>query len=56
MEKWIEIGNALEEILRPKTYPLAIKLVKGESEFPPRTAQARREAGALPDALHKPQI
>ncbi|NIM95666.1 MAG: hypothetical protein GTO18_18355 [Anaerolineales bacterium] len=37
MEEWKELGKELETILRPKTYPLAIKLVKDESEFPERT-------------------
>jgi uncharacterized protein (DUF169 family) len=37
MEKWKEIGKSIEEILRPHTYPLAIKLVKDESEFPEKT-------------------
>jgi len=37
MEKWKDIGNSLEEILRPLTYPLAVKFVKDESEFPERT-------------------
>ncbi len=36
MEKWMNIGKDLEEILRPKTYPLAVKLMD-ESEFPERT-------------------
>jgi uncharacterized protein (DUF169 family) len=44
METWIEIGNSLEMILRPKTYPLAVKLVKDESGFPPKT---RRPEGKL---------
>jgi len=30
-------GRALEEILRPPTYPLAVKLVKDGSEFPEKT-------------------
>ncbi len=33
----MNIGKDLEEILRPKTYPLAVKLVQDESEFPERT-------------------
>ncbi|UCG01870.1 MAG: DUF169 domain-containing protein [Candidatus Heimdallarchaeota archaeon] len=37
MDNWMEIGKSLEEILRPQTYPLAIKFVKDESEFPERT-------------------
>ncbi len=34
MENWMDIGKALEEMLRPQSYPLAVKLVKDESEFP----------------------
>ena len=37
LENWMNIGKALEELLRPQTYPLAVKLVKDESEFPERT-------------------
>ncbi|MFX0056388.1 MAG: DUF169 domain-containing protein, partial [Candidatus Hermodarchaeota archaeon] len=37
MDSWRDIGKALEEILRPSTYPLAVKLVKDESEFPEKT-------------------
>ena len=37
MENWKNIGKALEEIIRPHTYPLAIKFVKDESEFPEKT-------------------
>jgi len=37
LEKWMNVGKALEEILRPQTYPLAVKLVKDESEFPEKT-------------------
>jgi uncharacterized protein (DUF169 family) len=37
MEHWMKIGKELEEILRPQTYPLAVKLVKDESEFPEKT-------------------
>ncbi|MFB0561376.1 MAG: DUF169 domain-containing protein [Candidatus Lokiarchaeia archaeon] len=34
LESWMNIGKSLEELLRPQTYPLAVKLVKDESEFP----------------------
>ncbi|MFX1532658.1 MAG: DUF169 domain-containing protein [Promethearchaeota archaeon] len=37
MENWMNIGKSLEELLRPQTYPLAVKFVKDESEFPERT-------------------
>ncbi|MFW9993985.1 MAG: DUF169 domain-containing protein [Candidatus Odinarchaeota archaeon] len=43
MEKWTNIGKALEEILRPQTYPLAVKLVKNESEFPERTRKPEQK-------------
>ena len=36
MENWMNIGKSLEEMLRLQTYPLAVKLVKDESEFPDR--------------------
>lgn len=32
----MDIGKTLEELLRPPTYPLALKFVKDESEFPER--------------------
>lgn len=37
MENWIDIGKSLEEILRPQTYPLAVRFVHDESEFPEKT-------------------
>ncbi|MFX0092631.1 MAG: DUF169 domain-containing protein [Candidatus Hodarchaeota archaeon] len=43
MEKWKNIGRALEEILRPQTYPLAVKLVKDESEFSERTRRPEQK-------------
>lgn len=43
MENWMNIGKALEEILRPQTYPLAVKLVKNESEFPERTRRPEQK-------------
>lgn len=50
MENWMNIGKALEEILRPKTYPLAIKLVRDETEFPGRTRRPEQKL-ALCQAL-----
>jgi len=37
LESWKNIGKSLEEMLRPQTYPLAIKFVKDKSEFPEKT-------------------
>lgn len=50
VESWINIGKSLEEILRPHTYPLAVKLVKDESEFPERTRRPEQKI-ALCQAL-----
>jgi uncharacterized protein (DUF169 family) len=43
MDDWMKIGKALEEILRPQTYPLAVKFVKDESEFPERTRRPEQK-------------
>lgn len=43
MDQWKEIGKSIEELLRPHTYPLAIKLVKDESEFPERTRRPEKK-------------
>ena len=43
LENWKNIGKALEEILRPHTYPLAVKLVRDESEFPERTRRPEQK-------------
>ena len=43
MENWIDIGKSLEEILRPQTYPIAVKFVKDESEFPERTRRPEQK-------------
>lgn len=43
MEDWMKIGRSLEEILRVQTYPLAVKLVKDESEFPERTRRPEQK-------------
>jgi len=40
----MNIGKCLEEILRLQTYPLAVKLVKGESEFPERTRRPEQKS------------
>ncbi len=43
MESWRNIGKSLEELLRPQTYPLAVKLVKDESEFPEKTRRPEQK-------------
>ena len=50
MESWINVGKALEDILRPHTYPLAVKLVKDKSEFPQGTRRPEQKL-ALCQAL-----
>ena len=39
----MRVGKSLEEILRPQTYPLAVGLVKDESEFPERTRRPEQK-------------
>jgi len=43
LENWMDIGKAPEEMLRPQSYPLAVKLVKDESEFPERTRRPEQK-------------
>jgi uncharacterized protein (DUF169 family) len=43
VENWRDIGKSLEELLRPQTYPLAVKLVKDESEFPEGTRRPEQK-------------
>lgn len=43
MENWTDIGQSLEEILRPQTYPIAVKFVKDESEFPEGTRRPEQK-------------
>jgi uncharacterized protein (DUF169 family) len=35
LELYQEIGNKIEQLIRPATFPLAIKLIKSQSEIPP---------------------
>ena len=37
------MGRALEEMLRPHTYPIAMKLVKDETEFPEKTRRPQHK-------------
>ena len=34
MKEWIEKGKRLNELIRPLTFPLAIRMAKGEKKFP----------------------
>lgn len=43
LEEWKEVGRALEEMLRPHSYPLAVKLVRDESEFPEGTRKPEQK-------------
>ncbi|UCG89947.1 MAG: DUF169 domain-containing protein [Candidatus Heimdallarchaeota archaeon] len=43
MENWMNIGKTFEELLRPQTYPLAVKFMKDESEFPERTRRPEQK-------------
>lgn len=43
LESWRNIGKSLEELLRPHTYPLAVKLVKNTSEFPEGTRRPEQK-------------
>ena len=43
METWKYIGKTLEELLRPQTYPLAVKFVKDKSKFPDKTRRLEQK-------------
>jgi uncharacterized protein (DUF169 family) len=43
MNFWKNIGKDLEDILRPHTYPLAIKLFADQSEFPEKTRRPEKK-------------
>jgi len=43
LEKWMNIGRTFEEMLRPQTYPLAVKLISDESEFPEKTRRPEQK-------------
>jgi uncharacterized protein (DUF169 family) len=43
LDKWMNAGRTLEVMLRPQTYPLAVKLVKDESEFPEKTRRPEQK-------------
>ncbi|NHI94836.1 MAG: hypothetical protein EAX96_20270 [Candidatus Lokiarchaeota archaeon] len=37
LEKYRECGKKIEQFIRPLTFPIAVKLIKDESEIPPKT-------------------
>ncbi|VUT25218.1 MAG: hypothetical protein MOIL_00926 [Candidatus Methanolliviera sp. GoM_oil] len=43
MKGWIEKGERLNELLRPQTFPLAIKLIKSETEIPEKATRPLRD-------------
>ncbi|MCW3981946.1 MAG: DUF169 domain-containing protein [Candidatus Bathyarchaeota archaeon] len=43
LEPWKALGKALEEMLRPHTYPLAVKLVEDESGFPEKARRPEKK-------------
>ena len=43
LEKWMSIGKTFEEMLRPQTYPLAVKFIKDESEFLEKTRRPEQK-------------
>lgn len=43
IESWRTVGTSLEELLRPHTYPIAVKLIKDESEFPEKTRRPEQK-------------
>ena len=43
MENWKNLGQTLEELLRLQTYPLAVKFVKDESEFPEKVRRPEQK-------------
>jgi uncharacterized protein (DUF169 family) len=43
LEDWKSVGRNLEEMLRPHTYPLAVKLVRDETQFPVKTRRPQKK-------------
>ncbi|MFW9949805.1 MAG: DUF169 domain-containing protein [Candidatus Thorarchaeota archaeon] len=43
LEKYQKIGNSLESYLRPQTFPIAIKLIKENSEIPPESKRPKKD-------------
>jgi len=41
--KFQEYGKDIERYIRPSTYPLAIKMIKDESEIPPNTKRPKKD-------------
>jgi uncharacterized protein (DUF169 family) len=43
LESWRTLGKELEEVLRPHTYPLAVRLVKNASDFPEKARRPEKK-------------
>ena len=43
LEKFWEYGKRIEQFLRPQTFPIAIKLIKDESEIPAGTKRPKKD-------------
>jgi uncharacterized protein (DUF169 family) len=43
LEKYQKLGNQLEFYLRPQTFPIAIKLIKSNSEIPPEAKRSKTD-------------
>jgi len=43
MEKWIDLAKKIKEIVNPDTFPVAVKILKDESEIPPKARRPLRD-------------
>ncbi len=43
LDKYRDYGKKLEQYLRPATFPIAIKLIKNESEIPPNSRSPKKD-------------
>jgi uncharacterized protein (DUF169 family) len=45
MPDWIEGAQAINKLIRPLTFPMAVKLVKSEGDFPEKTRRPLKDMG-----------
>src|SRR4030066_1922988 len=45
MPDWIEAAQALNRLIRPATFPVAVKLIKKVADFPEKTRRPLKEMG-----------
>jgi len=43
MEKWTELGRSIREFINPETFQVAVKILKDESEIPPKARRPLRD-------------